>query len=392
MAVNKNFLDRFSERLDDLDVNSRQAYILRLARERGFFETVFNAIDEGIMVVDRRLKVRYFNRAAKEMLALPEDLTGLRVSQLLQGVDWRRILAADEDEWVRVAREEVEILYPERRFIQFYLVPYPEDTGLAAVILRDVSDTRAKTMDELEQETVKAVSMLAAGVAHEIGNPLNSLYLNLQLLERAGRQDGGLTDEDTLEMVRICKSEVERLDSIIHGFLTAIRPGQMQFASVDIQQLIVDVLNFMRPEIEARLVEVKCNWAVALPMVRGDAAQLKQAFYNIIRNAVQAMTNGGILSIDGYRVADSLVLEFSDSGKGVTPEELSTMFTAFKTNKAGGNGIGTMVIERVCRAHGAEFGLRSVPGKGTTFQIRFPLGSRQLRMLPGTAAGTEKLG
>ena len=185
MSVRKNFLDRFSERVEDFDVNSRQAYILRLVRERGFFETVFNAVEEGILVVDRRLKIRYFNRAAKELLALPDDITRLRVSQLLQGVDWRRILRDDEEEWTRVARQEVEILYPVRRFIQFYLVPYPEDAGLAAVILRDVSESRRKTMDELEKETVQAVSLLAAGVAHEIGNPLNSLYLNLQILEKS---------------------------------------------------------------------------------------------------------------------------------------------------------------------------------------------------------------
>ena len=117
MSVRKNFLDRFSERVEDFDVNSRQAYILRLVRERGFFETVFNAVEEGILVVDRRLKIRYFNRAAKELLALPDDITRLRVSQLLQGVDWRRILRDDEEEWTRVARQEVEILYPVRRFI-----------------------------------------------------------------------------------------------------------------------------------------------------------------------------------------------------------------------------------------------------------------------------------
>ena len=383
MAVKQNFLDRFSERLEDLDANSRQAYILRLARERGFFETVFNAVEEGILVVDRRLKIRYFNRAARELLALPEDITSLRVSQLLQGVDWRRILREDEEEWTRVARQEVEILYPVRRFVQFYLVPYPEDAGLAAVIIRDVTESRNRTMNELENETVQAVSMLAAGVAHEIGNPLNSLYLNLQLLERSVDGSGSIPPGDAADMVRICKEEVERLDSIIHRFLSAIRPGEPNFAPVDVRQLIIDVLTFMRPEIEARLIDIKCTWgSEELPPVQGDAAQLKQAFYNIIRNAVQAMSNGGALNIYGYSDADFLTVEFSDSGRGVTPQELNTMFTAFKTNKSGGNGIGTMIIERVCREHGAEFGIVSIPGKGTAFRVRFPLGEKRLRMLP----------
>lgn len=382
MAVNQNFLDRFSERVEDLDANSRQAYILRLVRERGFFETVFNAVDEGILVIDRRLKIRYFNRAAKELLALPEDITKIRVSQLLQGVDWRRILREDEEEWTRVARQEIEILYPVRRFVQFYLVPYPEDAGLAAVIIRDVTESRIKTMNDLENETTQAVSKLAAGIAHEIGNPLNSLYLNLQLLERSLGDPGNFAIDDSLEMVKTCKEEVERLDSIIHRFLTAIRPGEPNFTAVNVRQLIIDVLNFMRPEIETRLIVIKCTWdSEDLPPIQGDAGQLKQAFYNIIRNAVQAMSNGGVLNIYGYSDADFLTIEFSDSGCGVTPQELSTMFTAFKTNKSGGNGIGMMIIERVCREHGADFGIFSVPGRGAVFQVRFPRGNRRLRML-----------
>ena len=381
MAVKKNFLDRFSERFDDLDAGSRQAYILRLAKDKGFLETVFNSIEEGVLVVDQNLRIRYFNRAAKKLLGLPEDLSKIRVSQLLRGVDWRRIILEDEEAWSRLARQEVEILYPEKRFIQFYLVPLPEDTKLAAVILRDVTEHRKKTLSELESETVKAVSQLAAGVAHEIGNPLNSLYLNLQILEQSISDPDIMEREEMEDMLRICKSEVERLDSIIHGFLTEIRPAVPVFEPVDLREIVVDVLKFMRSEVEARQVEVKCSWAAVLPSVSGDSKQLKQAFYNIIRNAVQAMTNGGTLEIFGYADAENWVIEFSDSGSGVDSERLRSMFNAFETGRAGGNGIGTMVIERVCRTHGADFGIVSSPGRGLVFQVKFPLGKRRLRLL-----------
>ena len=381
MAVKKNFLDRFSERFDDLDSGSRQAYILRLAKDKGFLETVFNSIEEGVLVVDQNLRIRYFNRAAKKLLGLPEDLSRIRVSQLLRGVNWRQIIEEDEEAWSRLARQEVEILYPEKRFIQFYLVPLPEDTKLAAVILRDVTENRKKTLSELESETVKAVSQLAAGVAHEIGNPLNSLYLNLQILEQSISDPDMMDKEDMEDMLRICKNEVERLDSIIHGFLTEIRPAVPVFGPVDLQELIVEVLKFMRSEIEARQVDVKCSWPAYLPTVSGDSKQLKQAIYNIIRNAVQAMTNGGVLEIFGYADTENWVLEFSDSGSGVDSERLRSMFNAFETGRAGGNGIGTMVIERVCRTHGADFGIVSSPGRGLVFQVKFPLGKRRLRLL-----------
>ena len=384
MAVKKNFLDRFSERFDDLDSGSRQAYILRLAREKGFLETVFNSIEEGVLVVDQNLRIRYFNRAAKSLLGLPDDISRLRVSQLLRGVNWRQIIGEDEEEWSRLARQEVEIMYPERRFVQLYLVPLPEDTKLASVILRDVTENRKRTRSELESETVKAVSQLAAGVAHEIGNPLNSLYLNLQILEQSVNDldtSDAMPPEEMQEMIRICKSEVERLDSIIHGFLTDLRPAVPEFKIIDLRELIVDVLKFMRSEIEARKVEVKCSWSANLPPVTADAKQLKQAFYNIIRNAVQAMSNGGILEIFGYADPENWIVEFSDSGSGVDSERLRSMFNAFETGRAGGNGIGTMVIERVCRTHGADFGIVSSPGRGLVFQVKFPLGKRRLRLL-----------
>ena len=378
----KDFFNRVNERFDDFDSGSRQAFLLRLVRDRGFFEAVYNAVEEGILVIDPQLRIRYFNRAASELLALPQDMENLRINQLLQDVDWRRILGSDSQEWDKVTRQELEILYPEPRYVQFYLVPLADDAKLAAVILRDVTESRRRQLNELESETVKAVSLLAAGVAHEIGNPLNSLYLNLQIVERelAERTDS----EEQIEMLKECKHEVERLDSIIHGFLTAIRPGRPVFAPIDLSELVVAVLNFMRSEIEARRVEVKCNWATQLPKISGDADQLKQCVYNIVRNAVQAMTNGGELTIFGSADRDFLTLEFADTGSGVTPEQLGTMFTAFHTSKAGGNGIGTMIIERICREHGVEFGIVSSPGRGSVFQLRFPLSGKRVRLLGST--------
>ena len=384
MAGRKKFFDRFSARFESLDASSRQAGLALLMKERGFFETVFNAVEDGILVIDRDLHLRYFNRAAKELLALPENTSSLRLNQLLPDVDWHRIIPEDETQWNKVSRQELQILYPEPRFLQFYLSPLGGDTGAATVILRDVTESRARATSDLERETVKAVSLLAAGVAHEIGNPLNSLSMNLQILERSLESpDDELSPEEAAKMIRRCESEVERLDSIIHSFLSAIRPGKASFAPVDLKATVFEVLNFMRPEIEARKVSVKCQWADVMPPVSGDAEQLKQAFYNIIRNAVQAMSNGGTLEIYGYSNSEFRILEFSDSGRGMSTEDLREMFVPFKTAKAAGNGIGTMIIERVCREHGADFGVVSSAGRGTVFQLRFPNGTRRVRLLPG---------
>ncbi|MDD5727083.1 MAG: ATP-binding protein [Victivallales bacterium] len=381
--ANKNkesFLDRFIKRVDSIDANSLQAYILHLSREKGFFETIFNAVEEGILAVDRRLHIRYYNQAAKEMLGLPDDLSHIRLAQFLRNIDWYRILKQDEDEWTRMARQEIEIMYPEHRYLQFYLVPHAEDSGFATVILRDVTETRQRTLRELETETSNYVSMLAGEVAHEIGNPLNSLYLNLQLLNRMFA-DEHPDVEESREMLKACRDEVQRLDNIINQFLHAIRPGESKMAELDIKNVIIDTLTFMQSEIETRGITVSCDWPDLLPKICGDVSQLKQAFFNILRNAVQAMPQGGEINVNGFYDDDFVILEFIDSGSGISAARLNRIFDPFKSFKKGGTGLGMMIIERVLRTHGAEMSLDTREGEGTAIIIKFPRPGRRIRVL-----------
>lgn len=388
-AKNKNsFLDRFIERVDSIDANSLQAYILHLSREKGFFETIFNAVEEGILVVDRRLKIRYHNQAARELLGLPEDVSKTRLSQFLRNIDWYRILKQDEDEWTRMSRQEIEIMYPKHRYIQFYLVPHSEDSSFATVILRDVTESRQRTMQELETETSNYVSMLAGEVAHEIGNPLNSLYLNLQLLNHMFSPDEEPDLDESREMLKVCRNEVERLDNIINQFLHAIRPGESEMLDIDIRDVIVDTLTFMQTEIETKKISVKCNWPEILPKIYGDVAQLKQAFFNILRNAIQAMPQGGQIGVNGFYNDEFIVLEFTDTGHGISADKLNHMFDPFKSFKKGGTGLGMMIIERVLRLHGAEMSVDTEEGEGTAIVIKFPRPGRRIRVL--NAAGPEE--
>lgn len=376
----ESFLDRLIERIDAMGSNSLQAYILHLSREKGFLETIFNTIHEGILVIDRNLRIQYHNRAAKELLGLPDNLKRVRISQFLRHVDWHRILQGDEDEWLRMSRQEVEILYPCRRIVQFYLVPHQEDRSAASVIINDITDTREHSLDELETKKIEAISMLAASVAHEIGNPLNSLYLHLQLMQRQVGT-GEMESDELLELLGVAKSEVERLDSIINQFLGAIRPGKPQIAPVDMKLLIVEALTFMQHEIKGRNIKVKCNWPNLLPKIPGDAEQLKQAFYNIIKNALQAMPEGGDLDITCSYDDKFVKVIFSDTGSGISKEQFGAVFEPYYTSKKGGSGIGMMIIERIIREHGAEMTLESIEGQGVSFIIKFLRNNRQSRVL-----------
>ena len=313
---------------------------------------------------------------------MPEDCRKLKIIKILPQLDWRKILGGDVDAWTRLARQEIETAYPQQRWLQVYVVPQNDNNELfATIILHDVTERRKQADEELESRTAGVVAMLAGSVAHEIGNPLNSLYLNLQLLEKEAEEPGFLGDAEAKEMIECCRAEVERLDNIITQFLGAIRPGESRFEQLYIDKVLIETLNFMRQEIEQRNIELKCEFPENVPHISGNPTQLKQLFYNIIKNALQATVNGGTLILKISYDRDYLLVECADSGRGIEAAEIGRIFKPFQTFKVDGNGLGMVIVERIVREHGAELGVDSQPGLGTIVSIRFRRRPRQLRVL-----------
>ncbi len=391
MKPNPTFLDKLIGRLDRLDATSVQGYVLRLVREKGFLETVFNTIKEGVVVLDAANRVQFSNAAARRLLGMPDECAGMRMDRFLREVDWPRVMNADADEWRRMALQEIEVFYPEHRFFTFYLVPYhaeAEEPGgrkipMAILILHDVTERHQDALKAAESQKVQAITMLAAGVAHEIGNPLNSLTIHLQLLQR--RLAKAKKDADSAELVDVALQEVNRLDAIVQHFLRAVRPVPPEMRRLDVHEVLAGVLEFMRREVEDRGVLVELAWPEQLPQVLGDAEQLRQAFYNIVKNAVQAMPDGGALRIAARETGQFLELRFADSGKGITPEAFAHLMEPYFSTKEEGHGLGLLIVDRIVRAHGGDLGIESVPGAGTVFTVRLPLRERRLRLLQSGA-------
>jgi signal transduction histidine kinase len=363
------------------DAGNIQACINRLSKGKSLLETIFNVMREGIIVLDIHLRIKYFNRAAKEMIGIPDDISRLRISNVLREIDWKSVIGKNRGEWTKISRREIEILYPGRRIIQFYVVPFEENKGSAVIILNDVTELRESARNELETGKTHAVSLLAAGVAHEIGNPLTSLDLHMQYLSRVLTAKKPKISE-AREMLDTARTEVQRLRNIIARFLTAIRPSQPKLEPIDVKETVIETLNFMRPEIELKSVKIKCCWSDGPLKIAGDADRLKQAFYNIIKNAIEAMPSGGSLEITCACDETSVSVSFADTGPGIGPSEITGVFEPYKTGKTSGSGLGLMVVERVLREHGAELDVDSEPGQGTVFTAKFPLPGRKLKVLP----------
>ena len=393
--MKSSFLEKLIGRLGRIGPEEVQNYFLRLAQEKGFLETVFNAIQEGIIVTDSNGRITYLNDAACELFGLEDtDVVGKRLDERVRGLDWESLTQSRGP----ISRD-MEIFYPANRYINFYIVPLmmerrttddkvnadkididAEQVGYA-MILRDITESRRSAQQTIESERLNALTLLAAGVAHEIGNPLNSLHIHLQLMERKVRELEGESRQELQHSIDVARAEISRLDSIVSQFLRAIRPSKPQLHPENINTIVDEAVRFFAPEIQDRGVVVEQELRSDLPLLELDRDQMKQAFYNVIKNSFDAMERRGILRIRTDRDDTHVVISFTDSGGGISAENLSRVFEPYFTTKATGTGLGLLIVRRIVREHGGELSIESSEGKGLTLTIRLPYIDKRVRML-----------
>ena len=383
-------LEKILGRIEDLDSVNLGILVQRLARERKMQETVFNTIQDGVIVIDSDGVVQYANDAALGLIGLKGNDIGVTrlwkmVPDLAKSIDLETVTG--EKKSAPVLSREIELNYPDHRVVRLYMVPIDaqvghDDSGGYVIVLSDVTEERVSMEERLESERIDSIVRLAAGVAHELGNPLNSLTIHLQLIERKLKKLAKQPDATKLtESLQVCQGEVERLDGIITHFLKAIRPQKLELNELDLLGLVEDVLRVQEAELSNRKLEVKVEVNDDLPIILGDRDQIKQAFFNLIKNAMEAMQPSGSLRILARCDDDFVYLQFVDDGSGISEEDLSKVFQAYYTTKEEGHGLGMMIVERIMREHGGHINIESRKEAGTAITLQFPQQHRRTRLL-----------
>lgn len=382
--MKSDHLDRILGKIEDLDPANLTILAQRLAHERRLLEAVFNIIQEGVLIIDANGLIEYSNHIANRIINLSDKDLGSAilwklVPDLARSLDFTN-LGSD----MSVISREIHMTYPENRFVRLYMVPLNQDNEAPrfVIILRDITEEKFLTEEMIEAEKLSSLFMLAAGVAHELGNPLNSINIHLQLIQRLlSKLKASPESFKIKESIETCVNEVNRLDGIIHNFLRAIRPVQPELNELNLLELLDEVLVLQRHEMEDLGIRVQVDLPPPLPIVLIDRNQVKQAFFNVIKNAIHAMGQNGLLKISIDIDDDFLNMHFDDNGTGIDEKHFSKIFDPYYSTKNSGSGLGMMIIQRIMRNHAGQIAIKSLPGEGTRVTLMFPLKSKRVKML-----------
>lgn len=252
-------------------------------------------------------------------------------------------------------------------------------------IIFQVQSRHFRKIQEMEeqlrlQEELSAMGQLAAGVAHEIKNPLNAIGLVVQRLQKEFRWTDPERQQEYERFTRIVRDEISRVNKIIEQFLFVARPFKSEFQTQALEEILEYVLNLLGETIQGSGIRLEKHWGQDLPAVRGDRSQLTQAFLNLLNNAVEAMPQGGLLKVTVKPLPGLKFMELriEDSGPGIPPENLKKVFAHYFTTKEKGIGLGLAITQKIIQGHQGRLEVHSLPGQGTTVTVRLPLAEKKI--------------
>jgi len=346
-----------------------------LADLRALHERIVESIRSGLITTDLEGQIYTFNAAAEEITGYKTEEVGGKNASMFFGDMSRQI--ADSMEAAASGkvspRFEVDSLTQSGFMLHlgFSIAPLflesGETSGLV-ITFQDLTDVRVMEETARRQDRLAAVGRLAASIAHEIRNPLAAMRGSIQMLRSEMKEDS-----DHTQLMEIILRESDRLNKIVTDYLNYARPRPASIEAVDVCALIRETLKLLRnsPEISDGHA-LKEDLPDEALMIKGDAEQLKQVCWNVARNALQSMPNGGEFNVTAKKTdAHRVHISFKDSGCGMSPEQVERLFEPF-TSTTGGTGLGMSIVYQIIRDHSGTINVRSREGTGTIISVELP--------------------
>lgn len=360
-----------------------------LEQVKSLARNILKSIPSGILTVDRRGMITAINPVAEQILhvsstqALGQAYLNLfsegdPVRETLTQALEKRDLIRDQDIMYNVgAAQQIAI-----RVTVSELKDDQQEYAGVVLSLKDVSEFLVLEQQLRRSEKLSALHTLSAGVAHEIRNPLSAVDLNLHLLEEE-LVHKERADTAVKKYLEILDLEVERLKDILDNFMRFSRPLSLKLGQVSLTEVLQHILKLMEYEAHDKKIRCEVDIPEELPLVRGDETELSQVFLNIIINAIQAMSQGGVVRVSAGITGDQLnravEVRISDTGIGIPKKDLPKLFEPFYTTKEYGGGLGLPIAYRIVEDHGGSIHIESQEGVGTTVTIRLPCSTDRVK-------------
>ena len=408
----RQFIKRALQKLDEFDKEKGRNFILAASREIDRLEMVLDSLPRGILVCDTAHNLILANKAARRFLSIISYEQGREsVWSVIPGKPVAEFLARTLMSADRAEEREFDVeVNGTTRLLSVSVMPLVQDRQVSGslILVDDITERRAKEARMRRMESLASLTTLAAGVAHEIKNPLGSLSIHIQLVQKAMDAQKKLCadlykDEGTAcdpskyfpqidKYLKVVNEEMDRLNGIVVDFLFAVRPMNAELRRGSINALIKELAEFVSFELANAGVECVLNLADNLPPVYIDERLMKQALLNLIKNAIAAMSGGGKLTITTEASEGELRINIADTGMGIPEENFAKIFEPYFTTKDTGSGLGLTVVFKVVREHNGEISIRSREGEGSVFFITLPIPQTEQRLLAFDAAAESAAG
>lgn len=380
---------KYLDNLERIDKNDLQVLIRSLCEERNYLFFLLENLSEGVLVVDPDHIITHINESGKQILSksLSKDAR-VPIENLIDDPQLLAVIRYNLREGLRKINIEQGMIIPHERFLHVSIIPlwmHDEGRRESLVILSDITDKRKLREEKARAEKIESLINLSAGIAHEIGNPLNSINIHLDLLEKDLRGVAGDKKEGVLKTLSVIREETKRLDKIIKDFLAATRSKQLQVKMVDINKVIESVCFFLKPEFERKQANLVLNLDEHMQPALFDEERIKQMLINIIKNSIEAIDEKGLVEIETHIKEKLLCISVKDDGCGIPENDVDRIFEAYYTTKDSGAGLGLMIVYNIVRDHGGRIEVRSREGQGTELNILFPLRRDKLTLPEGVS-------